>query len=215
MKLADQIGHARAMDLLLTGRLISGAEAERIGLVSACRPAAELWDTALASARAVAATSRVAARATKRAVALGHLARYETGISRARHRCRGPAKRRPRAGQGCLSGQAPAGVRRPAAAPGRGTAMSMREAATRRGPAAGEAPRKLTRAEKSQKIKRDLLAAAAKVVGKVGYSNAQVSRITALANVGQGTFYNHFASRQDLFDQLLPTLGARSSTSSG
>ena len=86
--------------------------------------------------------------------------------------------------------------------------MSMREAATRRGPAAGEAPRKLTRAEKSQKIKRDLLAAAAKVVGKVGYSNAQVSRITALANVGQGTFYNHFASRQDLFDQLLPTLGA-------
>ena len=40
MKLADQIGHARAMDLLLTGRLISGAEAERIGLVSACRPAA-------------------------------------------------------------------------------------------------------------------------------------------------------------------------------
>ena len=86
--------------------------------------------------------------------------------------------------------------------------MSMREAATRRGPAAGEAPRKLTRAEKSQKIKHDLLAAAAKVVGKVGYANAQVSRITALANVGQGTFYNHFASRQDLFDQLLPTLGA-------
>lgn len=86
--------------------------------------------------------------------------------------------------------------------------MSMREAATRRGPAAGEAPRKLTRAEKNQKIKHDLLAAAAKVVGKVGYANAQVSRITALANVGQGTFYNHFASRQDLFDQLLPTLGA-------
>ena len=77
MKLADQIGHARAMDLLLTGRLISGAEAERIGLVSACRPAEEVWDTALASARAVAATSRVAARAAKRAVALGHLARYQ------------------------------------------------------------------------------------------------------------------------------------------
>ncbi|HEX3218328.1 MAG TPA: TetR/AcrR family transcriptional regulator [Aestuariivirgaceae bacterium] len=85
--------------------------------------------------------------------------------------------------------------------------MSMRDAATRRRPVAGEAPRKLTRAEKSQKIKRDLLAAAAKVVGKVGYSNAQVSRITAVANVGQGTFYNHFESRQDLFDQLLPTLG--------
>ena len=61
--------------------------------------------------------------------------------------------------------------------------MSMRDAATRRRPVAGEAPRKLTRAEKSQKIKRDLLAAAAKVVGKVGYSNAQVSRITAVASV--------------------------------
>ena len=84
----------------------------------------------------------------------------------------------------------------------------MRESAAKRRPAPGEAGRKLTRAEKSQKIKRDLLAAAAKVVGKVGYSNAQVSRITTLANVGQGTFYNHFESRQDLFDQLLPTLGA-------
>lgn len=85
--------------------------------------------------------------------------------------------------------------------------MSMRDLAARRHPIAGKGSRKLTRAEKSQKIKRDLLAAAAKVVGKVGYSNAQVSRITALANVGQGTFYNHFESRQDLFDQLLPTLG--------
>lgn len=69
------------------------------------------------------------------------------------------------------------------------------------------APRKLTRAEKGQKIKRDLFAAAARVVGEVGYSAAQVSRITAAANVGQGTFYNHFESRQDLFDQLLPALG--------
>jgi len=77
MKLADQIGHARAMDLLLTGRLISGREAERIGLVSECRPADQVWDRALARARAVAATSRVAARATKRAVALGHMTRYQ------------------------------------------------------------------------------------------------------------------------------------------
>ena len=78
MKLADQIGHARAMDLLLTGRLISGREAERIGLVSECCPASDVWETALSRARTLATNSRVAVRATKRAVALGHLARYQT-----------------------------------------------------------------------------------------------------------------------------------------
>ncbi|MGF7161871.1 AcrR family transcriptional regulator [Rhodoligotrophos appendicifer] len=67
---------------------------------------------------------------------------------------------------------------------------------------------KLTRAEKGQKIKADLFHAAAKVVGEVGYANALVSLITANAKVAQGTFYNHFDSRQDLFDQLLPALGA-------
>lgn len=49
--------------------------------------------------------------------------------------------------------------------------------------------------------------AAAKVVGKVGYQNAMVSKITEEANVSQGTFYNYFESRQELFDQLLPALG--------
>src|SRR5262245_19938761 len=77
MKLADQIGYARAMDLLLTGRLISGIEAERIGLIGECLSGDAVWDTALARARAVAATSRVAARATKRAVALGNVGRYQ------------------------------------------------------------------------------------------------------------------------------------------
>lgn len=68
--------------------------------------------------------------------------------------------------------------------------------------------RKLTRAEKSRKIKEDLFHAAAKVVGEVGYANALVSKITEAANVAQGTFYNHFESRQNLFDELLPSLGA-------
>lgn len=69
------------------------------------------------------------------------------------------------------------------------------------------ARRRLTRAEKSQKIKADLMRAAAKVVGQVGYQNAMVSKITEAANVSQGTFYNYFESQQELFDQLLPTLG--------
>lgn len=70
------------------------------------------------------------------------------------------------------------------------------------------ATRKLTRLEKSIVTKEKLLKAAAKVVGEYGYANAMVARITQEADVAQGTFYNYFNSRQDLFDQLLPTLGA-------
>src|SRR5690606_3524671 len=39
------------------------------------------------------------------------------------------------------------------------------------------------------------------------YANASVAKITALAEIAQGTFYNYFASQQDLFDHLLPELG--------
>ena len=67
--------------------------------------------------------------------------------------------------------------------------------------------RKLTRAEKSEKIRNDLFHAAAKVVGEQGYLNAMILMITQEANVANGTFYNYFESRQDLFDQILPKLG--------
>ncbi len=68
--------------------------------------------------------------------------------------------------------------------------------------------RRLTRAEKSIVTKEKLFRAAAKVVGEHGYANAMIARITSEAKVAQGTFYNYFESRQDLFDQLLPSLGA-------
>jgi AcrR family transcriptional regulator len=74
-----------------------------------------------------------------------------------------------------------------------------------RAPAATRGP-KLSRAEKHEQIRKALLHAAAKVVGAEGYSAAMVSTITARAGVAQGTFYNYFNSRQDLFDQLLPGL---------
>ncbi len=66
---------------------------------------------------------------------------------------------------------------------------------------------KLTRAQKKEQIRAALFAAAAKVVGEHGYSNAQVAMITAQASVAQGTVYNYFESQQDLLDQLLPTVG--------
>lgn len=65
----------------------------------------------------------------------------------------------------------------------------------------------LTRAERAEIVKRRLYEAAVAVVGEHGYAGATVSRITALAQVAQGTFYNYFPNRQDLLDQLLPTLG--------
>jgi AcrR family transcriptional regulator len=67
--------------------------------------------------------------------------------------------------------------------------------------------RKLTRAEKADMIRNDLFHAAAKVVGEQGYLNAMILMITQKARVANGTFYNYFESRQDLFDQLLPGLG--------
>lgn len=69
--------------------------------------------------------------------------------------------------------------------------------------------RKPSRAERNQAVRQRLFDAAAKIVGLRGYAEASVARITAEAGVAQGTFYNHFASRQALLDSLLPELGQR------
>ena len=72
---------------------------------------------------------------------------------------------------------------------------------------AGNSKPKLSRAERNDEVKKRLFDAAAKVVGRLGYAEASVARITELAEVAQGTFYNHFENRQELLDQLLPTIG--------
>lgn len=63
------------------------------------------------------------------------------------------------------------------------------------------------RQAKADETRRALFSAAATVVGKYGYEEASIAKITALAGVANGTFYNYFETRQDLFDQLLPTVG--------
>ena len=62
------LGPARAKQYLLTGDPVSAAEAERIGLVNAIVPAAELPATALAFAQRLAAGAPLAVRYTKIAV---------------------------------------------------------------------------------------------------------------------------------------------------
>ena len=52
-RLPRAIGKAKAMDLVLTGRMMDAAEAERAGLVSRVVPAAELLTVALAAAQSV------------------------------------------------------------------------------------------------------------------------------------------------------------------
>lgn len=65
----------------------------------------------------------------------------------------------------------------------------------------------VSRAQKSEAIRQALLEAAASVVGRHGYAGASIARITMTANVAQGTFYNYFASRDELFSHLLPEIG--------
>jgi len=76
-RLAKSIGKAKTMDMVLTGRLIDAAEAERIGLVSRVVPGAELLDTAVAAAEKIAALSRPAVLMAKEAVNRA----FETGLA--------------------------------------------------------------------------------------------------------------------------------------
>jgi AcrR family transcriptional regulator len=71
---------------------------------------------------------------------------------------------------------------------------------------------RLRRSEKHEEARRRLFAAAIKVVGKYGYAEASVARITAEAEVAQGTFYLHFDTRQALLDELLPAVANEIST---
>ncbi len=70
----------------------------------------------------------------------------------------------------------------------------------------GPKPR-VTREERARETYMRILEAAARVVGEDGYADASVAKITQLAGVAQGTFYNYFESRQQIFDQLLPYMG--------
>jgi AcrR family transcriptional regulator len=54
-----------------------------------------------------------------------------------------------------------------------------------------------------------LLEAAEQVFGELGYHEASIVKITEAARVGQGTFYLYFASKKDVFDELIRDLNRR------
>ena len=59
------------------------------------------------------------------------------------------------------------------------------------------------------RTRQRLLEAAESVFGELGYHDASVVKITEAAGVGQGTFYLYFASKQDVFDELVRDLNRR------
>ena len=67
-RLTRAVGKAKAMDLILTGRMMDAAEAERSGLVARVVPAASLMDEAMKVAETIAAMSLPSVLAGKEAV---------------------------------------------------------------------------------------------------------------------------------------------------
>ena len=67
-RLTRAVGKAKAMDLILTGRIMDAAEAERSGLVARVVPAANLMDEAMKVAETIAGMSLPSVLAAKEAV---------------------------------------------------------------------------------------------------------------------------------------------------
>jgi enoyl-CoA hydratase/carnithine racemase len=76
-RLTRLVGKPKAMEMILTGRMIGAEEAERAGLVSRVVPLAELMTEALAAARKIAELSPLSILMAKEAVD----AAYETTLS--------------------------------------------------------------------------------------------------------------------------------------
>ncbi len=76
-RLTRSVGKARAMDIVLTGRMISAAEALQIGLISRVVPAEHYFREALAVCNELCTKSPLALRLAKEAVLKAH----ETGLS--------------------------------------------------------------------------------------------------------------------------------------
>jgi enoyl-CoA hydratase len=67
-RLTHAVGKAKAMDLILTGRMMDAAEAERAGLVARVVPLASLMDEAMKTAETIAGMPLPAVMVAKEAV---------------------------------------------------------------------------------------------------------------------------------------------------
>ena len=66
-----------------------------------------------------------------------------------------------------------------------------------------------TLSARGTRTRQRLLEAAEEVFGALGYHDASIVKVTEAAGVGQGTFYLYFASKKDVFDELVRHLNRR------
>jgi enoyl-CoA hydratase len=79
-RLPRLIGANRAKELIFTGKMISAAEAERIGLANKVVPADQLMEEVMQTAREIATKGKVALRAAKQAINYGLNTDLASGI---------------------------------------------------------------------------------------------------------------------------------------
>jgi enoyl-CoA hydratase len=79
-RLTRAVGKAKAMEMILTGRTIDAAEAERAGLVARIVPAADLLDDAMATATTIASMSLPIAMMAKEVVNAAYETQLAAGI---------------------------------------------------------------------------------------------------------------------------------------
>ena len=80
-RLTRFVGKSKAMDMILTARMMDAAEAERAGLVSRVVPADKLMDEALAAAKKIAAQSPLAVMMNKELVETAYETTLSTGVA--------------------------------------------------------------------------------------------------------------------------------------
>ncbi len=80
-RLTRYVGKSKAMDMMLTARMMDAAEAERAGLVSRVVPAGNLLEEAMAAARKIASQSPLAVAMNKELVNAAYETTLATGVA--------------------------------------------------------------------------------------------------------------------------------------
>jgi AcrR family transcriptional regulator len=74
---------------------------------------------------------------------------------------------------------------------------------------AQSAPLPAPKTKRGERTRQKILDAAEREIGRKGFAEASISTITAEADVGQGTFYLYFRSKEDVLRELVLRMGRR------